>query len=139
MAGRVGGRGVAVADHGPVRARGDVAGALGAGTLAAVAWLVGGPILGLTAGPFGIAVGLAVAYGRMAHGGEYGALLHAGIPPRRVGAAAVACALVIALVEAAIACAYSGRRCAPCTRATVCRAAAAAGGVDRAAGRRAFA
>jgi lipopolysaccharide export LptBFGC system permease protein LptF len=79
---------------------------LGAVTLTAVAWLVGGPFLGLTAGPFGIAVGLAVAYGRMAHDGEYAALLQAGIPSRRVGVAVVACALVIALVEAAIACAY---------------------------------
>jgi len=65
-----------------------------------------GPILGLTAGPFGIAVGLAVAYGRLARGGEYAALLQAGIAPRRVGAAVVMCALGLALVEAAIGCTF---------------------------------
>ena len=42
----------------------------------------------------------------MARSGEYGALLQAGITPRRVGAAVVACALGIGLVEAAIACAF---------------------------------
>ena len=78
---------------------------LGAVALAAIAWLVGGPILGLTAGPFAIALGLAVVYGRLAYDGEYGALLHAGITPRRVGVAVVVCALVIALFEAAVACA----------------------------------
>ena len=74
--------------------------------LGAVAWLVGGAMLGLTAGPFGIAVGLAVAYGIMAHRGEYAALVLAGIAPRRIGAAVVVCALVLALLEAALACAY---------------------------------
>lgn len=74
--------------------------------VAALAWLTGGPMFGLAAGPFGIAVGLAVAYGIMARDGEYAALLQAGIAPRRIGAAAVVCALVLALVEAAIACAF---------------------------------
>ena len=78
-------------------------GAVGVG---AIGWLVGGPMLGLIAGPFALAVGLAVAYGIMAHGGEYAALLQAGIAPRRVGASVVMCALGIALVEAAIACAF---------------------------------
>ena len=79
---------------------------LGAVALAAGEWLIGGPILGLTAGPFGIAVGLAVAYGRLARDGEYAALLQAGASPRRIGAAVAACALALALVEAAIACAF---------------------------------
>jgi lipopolysaccharide export LptBFGC system permease protein LptF len=74
-------------------------------TLAAAAWFLGGPLLGLTAGPFALAVGLAVSYGRLARDGEYSALLHAGITPRRIGAAVVVCALVAALVEAAFACA----------------------------------
>ena len=79
---------------------------LGAVTLTAVAWFAGGPMLGLSAGPFGMAVGLAVAYGRMTRDGEYAALLQAGIPPRRVGVAVVVCAIIIALLEAAVACAY---------------------------------
>ena len=78
----------------------------GAVAFAGFGWLLAGPMLGLTAGPFALAVGLAVAYGMMAHGGEYAALLQAGIAPRRIGAAVVACALVLALVEAAIACAF---------------------------------
>ena len=72
----------------------------------ALAWLMGGPTLGLTAGPFGIAVGLAVSYGGLAQRGEYDALLQAGIAPRRIGAVVVACALVPALVEAWVACAF---------------------------------
>ncbi len=74
--------------------------------LGAGGWLLGGPMLGFTAGAFGLAVGLAVAYGIMARDGEYTALLQAGIAPRRVGAVVVLCALVLALVEAAIACAF---------------------------------
>jgi lipopolysaccharide export LptBFGC system permease protein LptF len=69
-------------------------------------WLVGGPVLGLTAAPFALAVGLAVVYGMMAHDGEYAALLQAGIAPRRIGAAVVVCAVALALVEAGIACAF---------------------------------
>ena len=79
---------------------------LGAGAIGALGWLVGGPKLGLTAAPFALAVGLAVAYGIMAHDGEYAALLLAGIAPRRIGAAVVVCAFALALVEAAIACAF---------------------------------
>lgn len=79
---------------------------LGAVALGAVGWVVGGPMLGFTAGAFALAVGLAVAYGIMARDGEYAALLQAGIAPRRIGAAVVACALVLALAEAAIACAF---------------------------------
>jgi lipopolysaccharide export LptBFGC system permease protein LptF len=78
----------------------------GAVVVGALGWLIGGPMLGLTAGPFALAVGLAVAYGIMAHDGEYAALLQAGIAPRRIGAAVVMCALALALVEAAIACAF---------------------------------
>ncbi len=74
--------------------------------IGALAWLVGGPMFCFTAGPFALAVGLAVAYGVMARDGEYAALLQAGITPRRIGAAVVACALVLALVEAVIACAF---------------------------------
>ena len=78
----------------------------GAVALAALGWLVGGPPMGLTAGPFALAVGLAVVYGIMARDGEYTALLQAGIAPRRIGAAVVACALVLGLVGAAIACVF---------------------------------
>ncbi len=78
---------------------------VGAVAFAGFGWLLAGPMLGLTAGPFALAVGLAVVYGIMARDGEYAALLQAGIAPRRIGAAIVACALAIALVEAAIACA----------------------------------
>ena len=63
-------------------------------------------MLGFTAGAFALAIGLAVAYGIMARDGEYAALLQAGITPRRIGAAVVACALVLALAEAVIACAF---------------------------------
>ncbi len=80
-----------------------LAGAVAGGALG---WLMGGPMLGLTAGPFALAVGLAIVYGFMAHGGEYAALLQAGIAPRRIGAAVVVCALALALVEAATACAF---------------------------------
>ena len=59
----------------------------------------------MNAGPYGIALGLAVAYGRLARDGEYAALLQAGAAPRRIGAAVVGCALVLALFEAVIACA----------------------------------
>ena len=76
----------------------------GAAGVAALAWLTGGPMFGLAAGPFGIAVGLAVAYGNSARDGEFAALLQAGISPRRIGAVVVLCALVLALVEALIAC-----------------------------------
>lgn len=69
-------------------------------------WLVGGPMLGLSASPFALAVGLAVAYGIMARDGEYAALVQAGIAPRRIGAAVVAGALALALVEAVIACTF---------------------------------
>ena len=72
----------------------------------ALGWLVGGPTMGLTAGPFALAIGLAVAYGVMTREGEYAALLQAGIAPRRIAAAVVACALALALIEAAIACAF---------------------------------
>jgi lipopolysaccharide export LptBFGC system permease protein LptF len=78
----------------------------GAGGVAALAWLTGGPMFGLAAGPFGIAIGLAVAYGILARDGEYAALLQAGISPRRIGAIVVVCAFILALVEAAIACAF---------------------------------
>ncbi len=78
----------------------------GAIGLGAAGWLLGGPMLGFTAGTFGLAVGLTVAYGIMARGGEYAALLQAGIAPRRVGAVVVVCALGIALAEAVIACAF---------------------------------
>lgn len=73
----------------------------------AVGWLTGGPALGLTAAPYGLAVGLAVAYGMLARHGEYAALLHAGIAPRRIGAVVVAGAAALGLAEAAIACAFS--------------------------------
>ena len=69
-------------------------------------WLTGGPMMALTAGPFALAIGLAVAYGTMARDGEYAALLQAGIAPRRIGAAVVVCALVFAIASAAIACAF---------------------------------
>ncbi len=78
----------------------------GAIGLGAAGWLLGGPMLGFTAGAFALAVGLAVAYGVMARDGEYPALLQAGIAPRRVGAVVVVCALGIALAEAVIACAF---------------------------------
>jgi hypothetical protein len=42
----------------------------------------------------------------MARDGEYGALVQAGISPRRIGAIVVACALALTLVEAALACAF---------------------------------
>ncbi|MDP9106274.1 MAG: hypothetical protein M3N49_10125 [Candidatus Eremiobacteraeota bacterium] len=42
----------------------------------------------------------------MARDGEYAALLQAGIAPRRIGAAVAACALILARIEAAIACAF---------------------------------
>jgi lipopolysaccharide export LptBFGC system permease protein LptF len=72
----------------------------------ALGWLTGGPVAGLTTGPFALAIGLAVAYGIMARDGEYAALLQAGIAPRRIGAAVVVCALVLALAGAALACAF---------------------------------
>jgi lipopolysaccharide export LptBFGC system permease protein LptF len=78
----------------------------GAVVFGSLGWLIGGPILGLTAGPFALAVGLSVAYGIMARDGEYAALLQAGIAPRRIGAAVVVCALALALVEAATASAF---------------------------------
>ncbi|HEY0381145.1 MAG TPA: hypothetical protein VGC72_02995 [Candidatus Elarobacter sp.] len=78
----------------------------GAAALATLAWLIGGPALGLTAGPYAIAVGLAVGYAMLAKTGEYAALLQAGIAPRRIGASVVASALLLALGEAAIACAF---------------------------------
>ena len=78
----------------------------GAVALGTAGWLVGGPSLGSSAGPFALAVGLAVAYGGLARNGEYAALLQAGIAPRRIGAAVVVCALALAGVEAAIACAF---------------------------------
>lgn len=74
--------------------------------LGAIGWLVGGPRLGLTAGPFALAVGLAVAYGVLARDGAYAALLQARIAPRRIGAIVVACALALAVIEAAIACTF---------------------------------
>ncbi len=74
--------------------------------LGAAGWFLGGPMLGFTAGAFSLAVGLAVAYGIMARNGEYAALLQAGIAPRRVGAVVVVCALVLAIAEAVIACAF---------------------------------
>jgi lipopolysaccharide export LptBFGC system permease protein LptF len=73
---------------------------------AALGWLVGGPIMGLSAGSFALAIGLAVAYGIMAREGEYAALQQAGIAPRRIGAAVVVCALALAAAAAAIACAW---------------------------------
>lgn len=76
----------------------------GAAGVGALAWFLGGPMLGLTAGPFALAVGLAIAYGIMARGGEYAALLQAGIAPRRIGTAVVTCAFALALIEAAVAC-----------------------------------
>lgn len=79
---------------------------VGAVALGTVGWLVGGPNLGLTAAPFALAVGLAVAYGVLARDGEYGALLHAGIAPRRIGAVVVACALALAIIAAATACTF---------------------------------
>lgn len=72
----------------------------------ALGWVISGPMLGLGAAPFALAVGLAVVYGNMARGGEYAALLQAGIAPRRIGASVVVCALALAIVEAAIACAF---------------------------------
>ncbi len=72
----------------------------------ALGWVISGPAFGLAAAPYGIAVGLAVAYGAFARDGEYAALLQAGISPRRVGAVVVASALLIGLGEAAIACAF---------------------------------
>jgi lipopolysaccharide export LptBFGC system permease protein LptF len=78
----------------------------GAVALGAGGWLVGGPTLGFTAGPFAVAVGLAVSYGILAREGAYAALLQAGIAPRRIGAVVVACTLGLALVEAALACAF---------------------------------
>lgn len=78
----------------------------GAVALGALGWLVGGPMMALTAGPFALAVGLAVAYGIMAREGEYAGLLQAGIAPRRIGAAVVVCALALALVATAVACAF---------------------------------
>lgn len=74
--------------------------------VAALAWLIGGPRLGLLAGPYAIAVGLAVAYGVLSRNGEYSALLQAGIAPRRIGAIVVAAALVLALAESASACKF---------------------------------
>jgi lipopolysaccharide export LptBFGC system permease protein LptF len=78
----------------------------GAIGLGAAGWFLGGPMLGFTAGAFALAIGLAVAYGIMARDGEYAALLQAGIAPRRIGAAVVACALALALAGAAIASAF---------------------------------
>ncbi len=70
-----------------------------------LASLAGGPRSGLLVEPFALAVGLAVAYSTMARDGEYGALLQAGISPRRIGAVVVTMAAAIATVEAALACA----------------------------------
>jgi lipopolysaccharide export LptBFGC system permease protein LptF len=77
-----------------------------AAALAALGWLTGGPATGLTAGAFALAISLAIAYAIMARDGEYAALLQAGIAPRRIGAAVVACALVLAVAGAVVACAF---------------------------------
>ncbi len=79
--------------------------ALAAAMLAVgVLWLEG-PIAASTGGAYALAVGLAVVFGRLVRSGEYGALLQAGISPRRIVAAVVAIACALAAIEAVAACA----------------------------------
>jgi lipopolysaccharide export LptBFGC system permease protein LptF len=80
--------------------------ALAAAILALVAlWFLEGPIPASTGGAYALAVALAVVFGRLARSGEFGALLQAGISPRRAVASIVAVASAIAVLDAAAACA----------------------------------
>jgi lipopolysaccharide export LptBFGC system permease protein LptF len=79
--------------------------ALVAAILALVAlWFLEGPIPASTGGAYALAVALAVVFGRLARNGEFGALLQAGISPRRAVVGIVAVAFAVATFDAAAAC-----------------------------------
>jgi hypothetical protein len=72
--------------------------------LQTVTWFVLGPVSMFLVGAFVIAFGLSIPYGQLGNGREVLALMQAGIPPRRSGAAVVRVMCFAAVCEATAAC-----------------------------------
>jgi len=70
----------------------------------ALMWSLGSRVAAFTGGAYAVAIGLAIAYGRLARDGEVAALQTLGIAPRRISAAADVLCVLAAALGASIAC-----------------------------------